>query len=96
MHFALREYFSLWTSAEGLAHGKPHPAVYLQTAALLGVKPHQCLAIEDSLVGLLAAKSARMAAIVIPHAQYFSDLRWSIADHKLASLLELRKEHLLC
>lgn len=35
--------------------GKPHPAVYLHAARLLGVAPARCIAVEDTAVGAEAA-----------------------------------------
>lgn len=44
---------------------KPHPAVYLHTAEQLGVKPEECIAIEDSLHGVTSAVNAGMFCIGI-------------------------------
>ena len=62
----LKQYFDFTHSAEHEAHGKPHPQVYITVAEKLNVNPLECFVIEDSFTGLLAAKSARMYAIVIP------------------------------
>ncbi len=53
-------------SAEEEVYGKPHPGVYLSTAHKLGCLPHQCVALEDSLNGVIAAKAALMKCIAIP------------------------------
>jgi len=42
---------------------KPHPDIYLHTAQLLGVKPEECVVIEDSLAGVAAARAAGMRVI---------------------------------
>ncbi|KDM91366.1 hexitol phosphatase HxpB [Photobacterium galatheae] len=89
---SLTEAFSALFSAEHLRFGKPHPEVYLNAADALGVEPHECVAFEDSLNGLLAVKAARMKGIAVPEAHHRDDLRWSIADRKLNSLLEVNKE----
>lgn len=49
--------------------GKPHPAIYLHTARQLGLKPHECLVIEDSAGGIKAAKAAGMFCIGINSAR---------------------------
>ena len=41
---------------------KPQPDIYLEAASRLGLPPGECLAIEDSSVGLLAAKRAGLKA----------------------------------
>ena len=45
----LSDAFAVVHSAEAEPMGKPHPAVYLSTAALLGTDPTGCVAFEDSL-----------------------------------------------
>jgi len=44
---------------------KPKPDVYLHAAQMLGVEPCNCIAIEDSLSGIKAAKTAGMYCIAI-------------------------------
>lgn len=78
--------FEVVRSAETEPYGKPHPGVYLSTANALGVAPTACLAIEDSLNGLIAAKAARMRCVVVPE---HDDPRFALADVKLRSLTEL-------
>jgi sugar-phosphatase len=53
-------------SAMDEEYGKPHPAVYLTAAAKLGVPPLDCVAVEDSLNGVISAKAARMRCVAIP------------------------------
>lgn len=90
----ISHYFSICHSAEFEEYGKPHPAVYLQTAVQMGVHPKECIAIEDSFNGLLAAKAATMKAIVIPEQIHAANPRFSIADICLSSLKELTTDHL--
>ena len=62
--FSLRDSFKVVVSADELVgQGKPSPAVYLLTAARLGVRPNRCIAIEDSKNGVLSAKNAEMFCI---------------------------------
>lgn len=81
-------------SAEHEPYGKPHPAVYITAAHALGVRPDRCVAFEDSPAGLLAAKAARMACIVVPAPEMRADRRFCIADCQLDSLLDFRLEML--
>jgi len=76
-------------SAEEEEYGKPHPGVYLTTARQLGISPVECLAIEDSANGVLAAKAARMKCLAIPDAATQRDSRFAIADVVLDSLAEI-------
>ena len=45
--------------------GKPDPAVFLNAAKTLGVDPNSCLAFEDTLEGISAARSAGMDTVAI-------------------------------
>lgn len=85
----IEEYFELLVSAEHETYGKPHPAVFLRTAETLSARPDECLVLEDSFYGLLAAKAAKMKCAVVPDALGFNDARFVIADWKLKSLLDI-------
>ena len=62
-HFRLESVFSGYVSGEQVTHGKPEPDIFLAAAEKLGVDPADCLVIEDSDAGLMAAKRAGMKAI---------------------------------
>lgn len=93
--FELRDQFDALASAEHLPWSKPHPQVYLNCAAALGVDPQRCVALEDSVNGMIASKAARMRSIVVPEAENSRDPRFVLADVKLSSLLALTAENLL-
>ena len=56
----LTHVFNRVITAEDIEHSKPNPEIFLKAAIELGVKPSQCLVIEDSKLGVDAAKSAGM------------------------------------
>lgn len=85
----LTDVFTEVYSAESETWGKPHPGVYLTTANKLQVAPQNCLALEDSLNGVLAAKSAQMKCIAIPEPLQRNNPKFAIADVILNSLEEL-------
>ncbi len=85
----LRGMFEAVVSAEGERFGKPHPGVYLTTAARLGVPPAECVALEDSVNGVLAATSAGMRCIAVPERWPVEDARFGAADAVVRSLLEV-------
>ena len=66
--------------------GKPHPEVFLKTAALLEVDPTRCLVFEDSFNGLVAAKAARMKVVAMPDPEEYEQERFGAADLKISSL----------
>ncbi|HKU17399.1 MAG TPA: beta-phosphoglucomutase [Steroidobacteraceae bacterium] len=48
-----------------ISRAKPHPEVFLRAATLLGVRPEDCIGVEDAVAGVAAIKAARMYAIGI-------------------------------
>ena len=92
--FGLRDSFDALASAEKLPYSKPHPQVYLDCAAKLGIDPLSCVALEDSVNGMIASKAARMRSIVVPAHENQGDPRYVLADVKLSSLTELTAVHL--
>ncbi|ELY4608058.1 hexitol phosphatase HxpB [Cronobacter turicensis] len=92
--FDLRDQFDVLASAEHLPYSKPHPQVYLDAAAKLGVDPLCCVTLEDSVNGMVATKAARMRSIVVPAEENRSDARWALANVRLNSLTELEPWHL--
>jgi len=96
--FDLRPRFAAVCSADDDTLGKPHPALFLRTAATIGAGALECVVLEDAVNGCIAAKAARMRVVAVPDPEHFADARFAIADAKLASLLELedgRVERLL-
>jgi HAD superfamily hydrolase (TIGR01509 family) len=87
--FGLSTRFGVVCSAEGLARGKPDPAVYLHTAERMGHEPPRCLAIEDSIPGVLAAVAAGMGCIAVPAPEHRGDPRLRSATVVLGSLTEI-------
>lgn len=81
--------FDVVHSAQDEAHGKPHPGIFLTTAERLGVSPLECVVLEDSLTGVVAAKAARMGCIAVPCDHPRHDVRFALADVTVGSLAEV-------
>lgn len=77
---ALEDAFDAIVCVDDVEHGKPHPALFLEAARRLGVEPIRCVAVEDSVNGVIAAKAARMFTIAVPEAHLLDDRRFGIAD----------------
>jgi HAD superfamily hydrolase (TIGR01509 family) len=73
-------FFDVAHSAEFEEFGKPHPAVYLETAKKLNVDSNKCLVIEDSLNGIISGMSAKMKVICIPEKTHLKEPRLKVAD----------------
>lgn len=65
-------------SGEDVAVGKPDPACFLAGARAAGVRPEECLAFEDSLAGIAAAKAAGMTCVGVATTHHMDEL--SAAD----------------
>jgi sugar-phosphatase len=76
-------------SAEDETHGKPHPAVYLTAAQNIGSNPSNCLVIEDSLNGVIAAKAANMTVICIPEKSHQPNHKLTLADFHFDTMEDL-------
>jgi HAD superfamily hydrolase (TIGR01509 family) len=59
------ESFRVVVTGEQVANGKPHPEPYLTAAAALGVRPEDCVAIEDSDTGATSAEEAGCLVLVV-------------------------------
>jgi HAD superfamily hydrolase (TIGR01509 family) len=59
----LSKYFLYKVTSGLVERSKPAPDIFLYTAALLSVKPEECIVIEDSANGIKAAKAAGMFCI---------------------------------
>ena len=90
-YFHLTDYFDVLVSADQAIAGKPHPDVYLQCAKALQTESWNCVAFEDSINGMIAAKSARMKVVVVPEAPKYNDVRFGLADVKLHSMKEFNE-----
>ena len=82
----VKEYFTAIQSAETETHGKPHPAVFLSAAKKMNVRPQNCLVIEDSLNGIIAAKAARMEVVCIPEKSHLPNPKMNVADFQFENM----------
>ena len=58
--------FQKFCSGHNIPNGKPAPDIYLLGAKELGLKPEECLALEDSPTGVLSAYRAGCLPVMIP------------------------------
>ena len=58
--------FDELVSGHMVEHGKPAPDIYLYAASKLGLKPEECLVLEDSPTGLMAAYRAGCIPVMVP------------------------------
>lgn len=58
--------FDSIVSAKNVAHGKPEPDVYLYACEQIGESPQDCMAVEDSPNGIMAAYRAGLRTVMVP------------------------------
>lgn len=62
-YLGVKQYFHLINSGDNVARSKPAPDIYLDTAKRLGVKPEECVVLEDSTNGVTSAVAAGMLCV---------------------------------
>jgi len=93
--------FDVIVTSRDVAHGKPHPEVFLKAAERLGIEPRFCAVVEDSLAGLEAAAGAGMQTIALTgtfprerlaeKAALVVDSLRELTPEKMAGLIDARK-----
>lgn len=86
--------FSVFVTFEDCKKRKPAPDAYLIAARKLKVEPNECVVVEDSVPGVLAAKRAGMKCIAITNSVPASRLKK--ADLIVKSLNDKRIWSLVC
>lgn len=85
--------FDVIVAGDDVKYGKPHPEPYLKAAQLLGVRPEDCVAFEDSISGILSAEAAGTKAVGIPNVAIIPAIEgrtlWSTLEN--VSIADLRK-----
>ena len=61
----LGDYFDAIADGTDITHSKPHPEVFLTSAAKVGIDPADCAVVEDAKAGIQAAKAAGMTALAL-------------------------------
>lgn len=61
-------------SAHDVGAGKPAPDLFLYAAARMGVRPHECVVVEDSVPGVTAARAAGMRCLAYAGGNVDEDL----------------------
>jgi HAD superfamily hydrolase (TIGR01509 family) len=67
MRSGMDRFFRVWVSSDDVDCGKPAPDVYLLCADLLHLPPQDCVAVEDSGVGIRAARAAGFKVVALPN-----------------------------
>ncbi|MDQ3855563.1 MAG: HAD-IA family hydrolase, partial [Chloroflexota bacterium] len=83
----IRDCFGAIVSGDDVTRGKPHPQVFTTAAGRLGVKPIDCIVVEDAVVGVQAGIRAGMTVYAVTNTRRREELYR--ADRIVDSLEEL-------
>lgn len=84
--------FDAMACGDEVENGKPAPDIFLLAAKRLGVKPADCLVLEDSENGIRAAYAAGMRGIMVPDLKQPSREVQGLYYKKVDSLLQVIDE----
>lgn len=83
----IERYFDAVSSAEHEEEGKPDPSVYLTVAGKMNVNPEHCVAIEDSVSGIMSAKRAGMNTILMTDENV--DVEDGLVDYRIRAFSDI-------
>lgn len=86
----LLDMFHAVVTRDDVINPKPHPEPYLLAARHLGMKPADCLAIEDSLAGVRSAHAAGLQTVMVPDLIRPTDEVRTLCHAVMGSLHEVR------
>ncbi len=85
----LREKFSVVITGERVTRSKPAPDIFLLAAKELGLRPEECMVVEDSHNGAKGGYNARMPVVLVPDLQPFTPEIAPFVTHHLTTLEDL-------
>jgi len=85
---ALLDRFAVVCTGDDVERTKPDPALYTLACERLGVDPTRSVALEDSVIGVRAAKAAGMVAVAVP-GHMTAHMDFGEADRVVSSCSEL-------
>lgn len=81
----IKEYFQVISSGEDFIESKPNPEIYLTTAEKMGLRPEECIAVEDSFSGIKSGKRAGMKVIAKKDTEF--DINQEEADFIIRDMM---------
>ena len=85
----IKERFDWIICGSDVEESKPNLEIFLKVAAHFGVSPEACMVLEDSRLGIQAAKAAGMTGIFIPDLVQADEEILAHASQEVASLREV-------
>ncbi len=88
---AIDDFFSIMICRDHVSAPKPAPDLFLYAAKLLNQRIEQCIVLEDSLTGILAARRAKAFSILVPSMPDIDGKAGALADLVVNDLSEVSR-----
>lgn len=85
----LQDTFSTVITGERVTRSKPSPDIFLLAAKELGLRPEECMVVEDSHNGAKGGYNAGMPVVLVPDLQPFTPEIAPFVTHHLTTLEDL-------
>lgn len=85
----VKERFDWIICGNDVEESKPNPEIFLKAAAHLGIEPKDSMVLEDSRLGLQAAKAAKMTGVLVPDLVAADEEMKSNASYIVSSLKQV-------
>lgn len=82
----IKDVFPTIITRDDVQHGKPAPDIFLKAAELLKVPISQCLVLEDSHAGIVAASRAGAFSVFVPSTEPIDPLTVDLCDVMMVDL----------
>lgn len=93
-NLGLLDYFDCILTSDDVEYVKPSPELYIKAVNCLGLKPDECIAFEDSVNGMTAAKAAGLTCFIVPNF-VTSHMTFNGMDGRLNSMIEKRLSEII-
>lgn len=88
-NWGMTHFFRAIVSGQHVAHSKPDSEIFLLAAQKLGVKPQECLVLEDSYNGVRAGAAGGFVTVMVPDLAPANDEMRQLYTLECASLDEV-------
>jgi len=89
----ISNFFDVVISGDMIKKSKPNPEMFIKAAKMIKAKKENCLVIEDSTAGIIAAKRAKMSVIAVTSS--FNKRQLKKADKVVNNLSEIETSDLI-
>ena len=87
----IKKFFDVVICGDEITNLKPDPEIFLKAGRKLGLKPEECIVIEDSQAGIKAAYSAGMYGIHVEDLKEADDTIKKYCKANFKNLMEIQK-----